>query len=375
MRELLRRRARRRIPRARPAKGNRSARRESADAPGRPPTACRAAARADPAPPARSRSPALRRGSRCRARRARCGRCADRAAAARARVPRASACAPRRSRRARQQLVAVGDRARRRRLEERKRVDRRRGRAPPCAGSPTRASCAGSRGRCMRGRPRNRPPRTGARRCRPARDRCGRRAASPPPARSSRCRSCVVLLRSVVALDAREPGVDHVADARHGERRFRDVRREHDAPALRRREDALLLLHREPRVERQDLDRVRVRSPRERAAREVAGLADLALARKEHEDVAGTFAPQVLGGRHDRVLERFLVVGIAGADVIGAAERPVAHLDRIQCVRRLRSPARACRRVPKWRAKRSASIVADVMISLSSGRRASSCFR
>ena len=47
-----------------------------------------------------------------------------------------------------QQLVAVGDRARRRRLEERKRVDVAERRAPPCAGSPTRASCAGSRDRC-----------------------------------------------------------------------------------------------------------------------------------------------------------------------------------------------------------------------------------
>ena len=51
-----------------------------------------------------------------------------------------------------QQLIAVGDRARARRLDERKRVDGARDRARPCAGSPPRARCAGSRARCTRGR-------------------------------------------------------------------------------------------------------------------------------------------------------------------------------------------------------------------------------
>ena len=39
------------------------------------------------------------------------------------------------------------------------------------------------------------------------------------------------LVAEAVALDAREPGVDHVADARHGQRGLGDVGREHDAPA------------------------------------------------------------------------------------------------------------------------------------------------
>ena len=124
-------------------------------------------------------------------------RCADRAAVSRARVPRASAHGSRPPHRA---PAAAGSRRRSRAASAaRGRETRRprRGRAPPCAGSPTRASCAGSRARCTAVGRRSRPPNTGARRCRPARDRCGPRAASPPPARSSRCRSCVVLLRAL----------------------------------------------------------------------------------------------------------------------------------------------------------------------------------
>ena len=85
-----------------------------------------------------------------------------------------------------QQLEAVGDRARRRRLDERERVDGRSGPAPPCAGSPPRASCAGSRGRCTAAARRSRPRRRGARRCPRRRARSVPRAGSPRPARSSR---------------------------------------------------------------------------------------------------------------------------------------------------------------------------------------------
>jgi hypothetical protein len=55
-----------------------------------------------------------------------------------------------------------------------------------------------------------------------------------------------------VALDARQPGIDHVADARHGQRGLGDVGRQHDAPPLMRLEDARLLLGREAGEERQD---------------------------------------------------------------------------------------------------------------------------
>ena len=75
----------------------------------------------------------------------------------------------------------------------------------------------------------------------------------------------------------------------------------------------------------------RVRPPRERAPQQVAGLADLALARQEHEDVAGPLAPQLLGRVDDRLLERLLVVGL----LVAAGDRAVADVDRIQAPRHL----------------------------------------
>ena len=205
-----------------------------------------------------------------------------------------------------EQLVAVGDRARRRRLEERKRVDVARGRAPPCAGSPTRASCAGSRARCIAAALRS-PPRAYRRTQMPS---CTR------PHRPARCCaaaceifsicSSVVLLRGVVALDAREPGVDHVADAGHGERGLGDVGRQHDAPAratARRR--AAAPAPTAARYSGRISTGACVRPSRERARAARSPVSRISRSPgKEHEDVAGTLAPQVLGGVDDRVLER-----------------------------------------------------------------------
>ncbi len=125
------------------------------------------------------------------------------------------------------------------------------------------------------------------------------------------------LVAQRIALDAREARVDHVADARHGERGLGDVGREHDAPPARRREHALLLRHRKPRVERQDLDG----APRTGGARgsrrsSSAGLADLALAGQEDEDVARPLAPEVLGRVDDRILELLLVVGLVSVSLV-----------------------------------------------------------
>ena len=56
-----------------------------------------------------------------------------------------------------------------------------------------------------------------------------------------------------VAADPGRARVDHVADARHGQRRFGHVGGEHD-PAVRvRLEDAMLVRCRQPGVQRQDL--------------------------------------------------------------------------------------------------------------------------
>ena len=71
-----------------------------------------------------------------------------------------------------------------------------------------------------------------------------------------------------VAADPRRARIDDVADPGHRQRRLGDVRREHDAAALVRPEDALLLARREPRVERQDVDvRAQPRRPARRRCR------------------------------------------------------------------------------------------------------------
>ncbi len=123
-----------------------------------------------------------------------------------------------------------------------------------------------------------------------------------------------------VAADARVARVDDGADARHRERGLGDVGREHDSPPARRAEHALLLGLREARVQRQDLAVLGMV-----ATERLGGLADLAFAAQEHEDVAVLLAPQLA----DRVGDRGLL-GILGLvllvllDLHGA----VAHLDR-----------------------------------------------
>jgi hypothetical protein len=78
------------------------------------------------------------------------------------------------------------------------------------------------------------------------------------------------------------PGSTYVADARHGERGLGHVGREHDAALRARVEHAVLVARREPRVERKDLGlAVRAAAPAVRCA-----VADLALAREEHQHVA-----------------------------------------------------------------------------------------
>ena len=55
-------------------------------------------------------------------------------------------------------------------------------------------------------------------------------------------RQLLDLAAKAVALDARRAGIDHVADAGHGQRGLGDVGREHDAARAVRREDLVLLL-------------------------------------------------------------------------------------------------------------------------------------
>jgi hypothetical protein len=95
-----------------------------------------------------------------------------------------------------------------------------------------------------------------------------------------------------IALHPRGAGVDHVADAGHGERGLRHVGGEHDAPQRTGRlEDRVLLGDRQAREQRQDFGAGRVMLPQC-----LGGIADLALARQEHQDVAGTEPRQFVGG-------------------------------------------------------------------------------
>ena len=85
-------------------------------------------------------------------------------------------------------------------------------------------------------------------------------------------------------------------------------------------EHFVLLRHREPAVERQDLGAFQV-SPREDAR----GVADFPFSREEHQHVARAFPEQFLY----RVAERLLLL-VPGRVLLVAAHRPVADFDRVQ---------------------------------------------
>ena len=100
------------------------------------------------------------------------------------------------------------------------------------------------------------------------------------------------LLAEAVALHARGAHVDHVADARHRERGFGHVGRQHDAPPAVLLKDAVLLGLRQPREQRQHLGVAQRGDVAQVLAQVVGGFADLALTGQKHQDVAA------LGPRH-----------------------------------------------------------------------------
>ena len=129
------------------------------------------------------------------------------------------------------------------------------------------------------------------------------------------------LVAVAVAVDAREPGVDHVADARHRQRRFSDVGRQHDAPPAVGAEHAVLLFERHARIQRQDFGARRMV-----LAQRFGGFTDFALAGQEHENIAACRDPRQLAHRvDDRLLDILVFLFLALA-----AERTVTHFDRIQ---------------------------------------------
>ena len=118
-----------------------------------------------------------------------------------------------------------------------------------------------------------------------------------------------------VAADAGKPGIDHEPDAGHGDRGLRHVRREHHPAPFAGAKDPFLLGVVEARVEGQHL---------EGAVRpQGAGrLADVALARQESEDVAGSLArdrPHRLRHGRDRIFGSGPLLGMANLDGVRPA--------------------------------------------------------
>ena len=132
------------------------------------------------------------------------------------------------------------------------------------------------------------------------------------------------LVAIAVAVDARDARVDHVADARHRQRGFGHIGGEHHAMAGVGAEHAVLLGTRQAREQGQHLDAAA--DPPDRVlAQMLGGLADLAFARQEHQCVAGAVrAIEVV----ERIGNRRRQVGLLALGV--GRRRPVADLDRIQ---------------------------------------------
>ena len=105
-----------------------------------------------------------------------------------------------------------------------------------------------------------------------------------------------------VALHARHPRIDHVADPRNRDRSFGDVRREHDATKPRGFEDLFLVRRGESRKEREDFH-----LPHAGLSKELFGLADFPLARQKDEDVAPARHFEFAHGVFDRFEHRAVV--------------------------------------------------------------------
>ena len=105
----------------------------------------------------------------------------------------------------------------------------------------------------------------------------------------------VQLLPWAVALDPRLARVDHITDARHGERGLGHVGGQHDAPPALGIEHPVLVGHRQPRIQRQHLG-----APVLALFQQLMGIADLALTGQEHQDVAARLvAGDLIHRRHD----------------------------------------------------------------------------
>ena len=179
-----------------------------------------------------------------------------------------------------------------------------------------------------------------------------------------------------IAGNARQTRVDDVADARHRQRRLRDVRRQDHAAQAVRLEDAMLLGRRQPRVQRQDFDvpasctLVVSRAPASSLQVIEEGrlrVADVALAGQEDQDVAVALRAQLVHRVADRGLHvdvlahavaqrRQLVVRVLQDQLHRAGLGDVGGLDGLDRLVRLRG--RGLGRVRRGR-RRPERTVAD----------------
>ena len=125
--------------------------------------------------------------------------------------------------------------------------------------------------------------------------------------------------------DPRRARVDHVLDAGHGQRGLRDVGGQDHTPPAVRLEHAVLLGHRQPGIQRQDLQAARAIRRPHAIFQGIGGVPDLPLTAEEDQDVAGPGGAQLVHGVADGP---GLIAGLlVGAVRVG--DRPVPHLDRI----------------------------------------------
>ena len=140
-----------------------------------------------------------------------------------------------------------------------------------------------------------------------------------------------------IALHPRGAGIDHVADAGHGERGLGHVGGEHDsAQRARGLEDRVLLGHRQPGKQRQNFGARGMVLPEG-----LGSVADLALARQKDQDVTRTHPRQLVGGIEDsgnqvgRILVLLLAFAPGRRRRLLAFDRPPADFHRVGAPRYL----------------------------------------
>ena len=137
-----------------------------------------------------------------------------------------------------------------------------------------------------------------------------------------------------IALDPRQPGVDHVADARHGQRGFGHVGRQHDAPlAAGRLEDAVLLASRQAREQRQDFRGVAVDNPGRASACLRSASAASRISRSPGRNTRMSPLPSRDTSSVASTMASYRSRSSSFFSQI--VDRPVAHLDRVEPARHL----------------------------------------